>query len=234
MNYLVFDIETIGKPFDEFDKKSKEIFSQWAERGSDSDSNLEKQMEKIKEGFPLSPFMGEIVTISVIDKDGKGATYFQAPDEDIKDYKDGDVQYRTGTEKEILEHFWEVAQHYNVFVTYNGRSFDVPYLMIRSAVHKVKPTKNLMSNRYLSMQRGATHIDLLDQLTFYGAMWPRPKLHFVTQAFGIESPKQGDIDGAEVPKAFKDKRYKEIAEYCSADVVATKELYEHWNTYLNI
>lgn len=233
MEYLVFDIETIGMPYDEFDEKSKQIFHEWAERESRNKEDLERSLESIKEGLPLSPFLGEIVTIGLIDQNDKGGVYFQAPHGKVEDFEESEVKYRVGSEKDILEHFWDIARHYTTFVTFNGRGFDVPYLMIRSAVHGIRPSRDLMSNRYLSMQRGVRHVDLSDQMTFYGAIWKKPKLHFVTKAFGIESPKQGDIDGKEVPKAFHDKRYEEIARYCMADVVATKKLYEYWNKYLN-
>jgi hypothetical protein len=232
MSYLVFDIETIGKPYDEFDETSKEIFHEWAQRDAKSEGEVELELEKIKLGLPLSPFLGEIVAVSVLDHEGKGGTYFQAPGSTLKDFEDGDLQYRVSSEKEILERFWDIARHYTTFVTFNGRGFDVPYLMIRAAAHGIRPSRDLMSNRYLGMQRGATHIDLSDQLTFYGAMYPRPKLHFAAKAFGIESSKDGDIDGKEVPQAFADKRYEEIARYCMADVVVTKKLYEHWRDYL--
>lgn len=233
MSYLVFDIETIGKDFDKFDKKSKSIFKDWAEREATTEEELKKELEQIKEGLPLSPFLGEIVTIALMDDQGRGGVYFQAPSSKIKDFEEGDIKYRVGTEKEILERFWEIAGNYQRFITFNGRGFDAPYLMIRSAVSKVRPSINLMYNRYLSLQRGVQHIDLSDQLTFYGAVRRYPKLHFATQAFGIKSPK-GDLDGKEVPKAFKDKKYEEIARYCLADVIATKELYEYWNQYLNL
>jgi 3'-5' exonuclease len=233
MSYLVFDIETIGKPFDEFDDTSKDIFREWAQRDTKNGNEAERELEQIKQGLPLSPFLGEIVAISVLDGENKGGTYFQAPEEKTEDFEENGLQYRVGDEREILERFWDIARHYTTFVTFNGRGFDVPYLMIRAAVHGIRPSRDLLSNRYLSMQRGVAHVDLSDQLTFYGAMWRKPKLHFATQAFGIESPKTGDIDGAHVPQAFKEKRYTEIARYCMADVVATKELYERWNEYLN-
>ncbi|OGZ60848.1 MAG: hypothetical protein A2919_02240 [Candidatus Spechtbacteria bacterium RIFCSPLOWO2_01_FULL_43_12] len=234
MSYLVFDIETIGKPYDDFDEKSKEIFNEWASREAKTDEEMERSLEQIKLGLPFSPFLGEIVAIAIMDGGEEGGVYFQAPDSDIVDWENGEIKYRVGSEKEILERFWDVARHYSVFVTFNGRGFDVPYLMIRSAVHKIKPTQNLMSNRYLGLQRGVQHVDLQDQLSFYGAVQRRPKLHFVAQAFGLESPKKGEIEGAQVPKAFHDKRYKEIAEYCMDDVIATKKIYEYWNEYLNI
>ncbi|MEX0877964.1 MAG: ribonuclease H-like domain-containing protein [Candidatus Spechtbacterales bacterium] len=235
MNYLVLDIETVGKPYDEFDEKSKEIFNEWAERESRTEEDLEKSLESVKEGFPFSPFLGEIVSVAILDGDDNGAVYFQAPDEDMEDWEDEGVKYRVGTEAEILERFWDVASHYDCFITFNGRGFDIPYLMIRSAVHGIKPTQNLLSNRYLPLQRGAKHIDLQDQLTFYGAMFRKPKLHFAAQAFGIESPKrEGEIEGKDVPKAFHDKRYKEIAQYNYYDVIATRELYRKWDEYLNM
>lgn len=233
MSYLVFDIETIGKPYEELDKKSQEIMRGWAERESATDGELEREMEQIKKGLPLSPFLGEVVAIGALDTDNKGGVYFQAPHTSTEDFEEDGVQYRIGTEKEILEKFWDLTRRYGTFVTFNGRGFDVPFLMIRSAVHKIRPARDLLSNRYLSMQRSVQHVDLSDQLTFYGAMWRRPKLHFATQAFGIESPKTGDLDGEQVPKAFTDKRYEEIARYCMADVIATKKLYEYWEEYLN-
>lgn len=235
MSYLVFDIETIGKPYDELDETTKKYFKQWAEHGAQSKEEVEKELEQIKKGLPLSPFLGEIVAISMLDQDDQGATYFRADGDDkVGDFEEGGIKYRVGTEKEILERFWEVARNYDAFVTFNGRGFDAPFLMIRSAVYDMRPSRNLMPPRYMSQQRyGPQHIDLSDQFTFYSALRRMPKLHFVTKAFGIESPKEGDISGEEVPQAFQDGRYEEIARYCMADVVATKKLFEYWNKNLN-
>ncbi len=236
MSYLVFDIETVGQKFDAFDEKTQDILRGWAvpRAGEDSGERFEAELEKIKQGLPLSPFLGEIVAVSVLDHEGKGGSYFQAPGGEVASFEEGDLQYRVLSEKGILEKFWDVARHYSAFVTFNGRGFDVPYLMIRAAVHNVYPTRDLMTNRYLGLQRGSSvHIDLQDQLTFYGAMYPRPNLHFVTKAFGIESPKTGDIAGKDVPKAFDDKKYEEIARYCMRDVFATRELYKKWKEYFS-
>lgn len=232
MSYLVFDIETIGKDFDDLDEKTQSILGEWAEKNSMGEKNVDQELEKVKLGLPINPYLGEIVTVSVLDDQGKGGTYFQAPDNSVEDFEEDNIKYRVLDEKGIIEHFWDVARHYKTFVSFNGRGFDVPYLMIRAAIHNIRPTMNLMTNRYLGLQRGCTHVDIQDQLTFYGSMYPRPNLHFVTTAFGIKSPKQGDIAGKDVPQAFKDKRYKEIAQYCMADVVATKELYEKWKDTL--
>ena len=137
------------------------------------------------------------------------------------------------SEKEILEKFWELSKKYDNFVTFNGRSFDVPFMLIRSLVHKVKPSKDLMSNRYLSIQKyGAKHIDLLDQLSFYGASQRKGNLHLFCRSLGIGSPK-GEVSGDDVGRLFKEKKYFEIAKYNVGDIIATSELYEYWKSYLN-
>jgi len=226
MSYLVLDIETTGKQYDDLDETTKGYFRQWAERDAQSSEQVERELEQIKKGLPFSPFLGEVVAIGMQDDNNMGAV--------AKDFEEDGIQYRVGSEKEVLEKFWEVARNYYTFVTFNGRAFDAPFLMIRSAVHGVRPSRNLMPNRYLSGQKfGTQHIDLSDQLTYYGAVRRLPKLHFVTKAFNIESPKDGGMSGEEVPQAFKDERYREIARYCMDDVFATKKLFEYWNEFLN-
>lgn len=254
MSYLVFDIETTGKSYDELDETTKGYFRQWAERDAQTEGQVERELEQIKKGLPFSPFLGEVVAIGMTDDRNNGAVYFRndgnlaprcalpklgkakegSPKGEVGDFEEDNIKYRAGSEKEILEKFWEVARNYFTFVTFNGRAFDAPFLMIRSAVHDIRPSRNLMPNRYLSLQKyGPQHIDLSDQLTFYGAMRRLPKLHFVTKAFNIESPKEGGMSGEEVPQAFKDGRYEEIARYCMDDVVATKKLFQYWDQFLN-
>ena len=53
-----------------------------------------------------------------------------------------------GGEAEILTEFWELVQRSDTIVTYNGRTFDCPILMLRSAVLGVRPSRNLMPYRY--------------------------------------------------------------------------------------
>jgi len=159
----------------------------------------------------------------------KGAVYYatgsDAPD---AEREDGGVTYRAMGEKEMLEQFWRVAGACREFVSFNGRSFDAPFLVIRSMVHGVKPTKDLLTNRYLSLQRGAAHIDLMDQLTFYGAARFKKSLHLFCRALGIESPKSGGTTGDDVATLYRGKRYRDIARYNAGDLAATAALYERW------
>ena len=81
---------------------------------------------------------------------------------------------------------------------------------------------------------GDDHIDLLDRLTFFGAVRRKMSLHMWCRAFGISSPKDKGVTGDDVGKLFQDKRYMDIARYCFDDVRATKELFSYWEKYINI
>lgn len=219
---LIFDIETVGVEFDSLDEKSQELLLRFAESPED--------IEAVKEGLGFSPLTGEVVAIGILNPDtDRGAVYFNSQGKHKENIEE-DAQYiPCSDEKEILKNFWDVVSHYNQFVTFNGRTFDCPYILVRSAIHKVRPTKNLMPNRYYD-----EHIDLLDRFTFFGAVRRKGNLHMWCQAFGIESPKSKGVTGEDVAQLFKDKKALDIARYCFDDIKATKSLYEYWDKYVNI
>jgi predicted PolB exonuclease-like 3'-5' exonuclease len=208
--------------------------TRWIKKESESEEEYKVSLEELKSGLGFSPLTGQIVVIGVLDSDkDEGAVYFQAPGEKAGEFEDEGIKFRPMSEKEILEKFWQVAREYKEFVSFNGRGFDVPFIMVRSAVHGLRPTKDLMSNRYLGSQRfEAKHIDLLDQLSFYGAVRKKGNLHLWSRVFGIKSPKGEGISGDDVGKLFKEKKFIDIARYNVGDLRATKELYSCWNEYI--
>jgi len=233
---LVFDIETIGANFDDFDEPTQNSLTRWIKREAGEDEGKYNVMLKdLKEGLGFSPLTGEIVAIGVYDTlVQKGVVYFQSPNKETQEYRDGNFTFKPRLESEMLKEFWQGAKNYNEFISFNGRSFDAPFLLVRSAVNKIKPSVNLMSNRYLNNQFKVKHIDLLDQLAFYGAVRRKGNLHLYCQAFNIKSPKSFGITGDDVGQLFKDRKYKKIAEYNSWDLIATTELYEVWRNYIKL
>lgn len=234
MAKLIFDIETVGEDFDSLDRTSQEALTRWIKKDSESEEEQKRELALIKEGLGFSPFTGEIVAIGVLDYErDKVVIYFQAPGANLKEFEENGVKYKPMGEREMLESFWAGAQNYNEFVTFNGRGFDVPFLAIRSAIHKIKPSKDLMANRYISSQpQSAKHIDLQDQLTFYGALRRKGGLHIIARSFGIKSPKDSGIKGEDVGRLFKEKKFAEIARYNAGDLYATRDLYTYWKDYL--
>lgn len=222
MSRIVFDIETIGVDFATLDDQAKEAMMKYA--------RTEEERALVPEQLSFSPLTGRIVAIAMLNPDTqKGAVYYQDPNHEPSEREDNGIVYATGSERDILEKFWRTLSFYNQYVTFNGRSFDGPFLMVRSAVHQLRPSKNLVPYRY-----GDDHIDLFDRLGFYGAVRRTMNLHMWCQAFGITSPKANGITGYQVPKLFAKGRGEDIARYCMDDVRATAKLFEYWDRYINI
>lgn len=236
MAKLVFDIECAGESFDELDETTQYMLTRWLERSIPEDTpEYEKTLERIKDDLVFSPLTSEIIALGVLDCDKeRGVVYFQAPGEKIEHFEEGGIEFKKATEKEMLESFWRGADEYSEFISFNGRGFDVPFIMIRSAILGIRPTKNLVGARYLYQHpQGAVHVDLQEQLTFYGALRRTGmSLHMAARAFGIESPKADGVTGDNVTELFRGKKYLDIARYNARDLQTTKELYLRWNAYL--
>lgn len=220
---VIVDIETAGCDFDSLDQISKDYLLKFAE-------TPEKEQE-VKESLSFYPLTAQVVAIGMIEADSdKSFVFHQNPSQAGKALKEGEVEFiPLSCEKALLESFWEKLREYYQIITFNGRGFDCPFLMIRSAINNIKSSKNLMPNRYSSDM----HVDLLDRLIFYGSVRRKFSLHMWCKAFGIESPKEGKVTGYQVKDLFDQGEFLKIARYCLNDIVATKKLFQYWFKYLS-
>jgi 3'-5' exonuclease len=222
MNRVVFDIESLAYPFESLDTEQQEYIVKFAKN--------DEELEDAKLRMGLSPLTSQLIAIGLYNPDTKRGKVLYQADRHGKTYSDNElIEYVATDETGILRTFWEDITRYNQFITFNGRGFDAPFLMLRSAILRVKPTRNLIPYRYDSK----IHCDLLDQLTFYGA-FRRYNLDFYCKSLGINSPKSDGITGLDLGKLFEEKKYREIADYCIGDVIATVELYRIWEEFINI
>ncbi len=221
MSKIIFDIETLGFPLESFDHETQTYLLRFADS--------EEKIEDVKKNLNLHPLTAQILCVALYNPETqKGKVFFQSERKEEYYSSDQKCQFVSGSETEILQNFWEVIPKYDQFITFNGRSFDSPFLMLRSAKLGVKTSRNLMPYRYDS----EIHCDLLDQLTFY-QVTRRFSLDFYCKSFGIESPKTKGITGLDMRKLYDEKRFHDIAEYCFGDVIATAALYKRWNEFLN-
>ena len=250
---ILFDIETIR--IDEFDDLC-ESKKEYLLRGTKTDEEIAQAKKLIN----LFPYTAEIACIAVINVDERNAGVFYRTDRtekwsisnvddraEVAGISEESVDNwllnlcRNGklnkaefvpceAEDQILENFWKVIEHYDQFITFNGRIFDCPFVHHRSAIRKIIPTMNLITPRF---KGSIPHCDLLDELTYSGTT-RRFSLDFYCQSFGIESPKSHGVSGYDMNELyFEQKRYEDIAKYCLGDVVATSELFLIWDNYLN-
>lgn len=229
MRRIVVDIETCAFPFKSLSESQREYILRYAEREKNKDIRAEKIDESIRY-LSLYPFTAKVIALGIFDVEKEKAyVYFESnkPEEWESDGKN--IHYKGAEEKEILNSFWRLAEAADRIITFNGRVFDIPFMMLRSAMHKIKASRNLMTNRYDT----SVHLDLLEQFTFFGLI-KKFNLDFYCRSFGIESPKSKGISGMEVKNLFEAGRIKEIAVYCGNDIIATYKLYKIWENYMQV
>src|SRR5881227_554250 len=141
MKKLVIDIETVGTPWEELDAYVREYLIKGL---SDGDA------EETRRAGGLSPFRGRIIAIGVINiEDGRSCAMYEVPGQtQLSVEKAGQRTYISGSEKQILEKFWEFFEGDSRFITFNGLQFDGPFLMIRSAINGIIPKRDLVGYRY--------------------------------------------------------------------------------------
>lgn len=218
MKRLVIDIETVGIPWEEHDPYVREYLI----KGMN-----EAEAEEEKRRGALSPFTGRIVAIGVINVDtNRSCALYEIPGQtEVVTRREGERTFISGTEAQILEKFWSFLGVDDRFITFNGRQFDGPYLMIRSAILGVKPTRDVVGKRY----QFHPNCDLREVLNFQGTVNPRQmrfNLDLACKAFGITSSKSDGMDGRSVEHLYRAGKHEEIATYCLEDVRATAELYQ--------
>src|SRR5947209_19753214 len=218
MKKLVIDIETVGTPWEELDAYVREYLIKGL---SDGDA------EETRRAGGLSPFRGRIIAIGVINiEDGRSCAMYEVPGQtQLSVEKAGQRTYISGSEKQILEKFWEFFEGDSRFITFNGRQFDGPFLMIRSAINGIIPKRDLVGYRY----GYHPNCDLREALNFFGTTNARQfkfNLDLACKVFGVETSKGEGMDGRSVETKYHAGRHREIADYCLEDVRATWELYE--------
>lgn len=217
MKKLVIDIETVGVPWEDHDTYVREYLIK---------GMSEAEAEEEKRRGALSPFTGRIVAIGIVNAEtGRSCALFEVPGQtEVITRRDGNRTLISGTERQILEKFWEYLGREDRFISFNGRQFDGPFLMIRSAIQGLAPKRDLVGNRY----RFHPNCDLREVLNFNGTINARQmrfNLDLACKSFGIVSSKTEGMDGRAVETLYRAGRHEDIALYCLEDVRATCELY---------
>jgi predicted PolB exonuclease-like 3'-5' exonuclease len=126
-------------------------------------------------------------------------------------------------ERSILADFSEfVGRHRPALVTYNGRTFDMPVLALRS-LHCAVPMPWYYRDRALRHRYSETgHIDLCDWLADHGAA-RSSSLDALARLIGL--PGKSGVDGSQIEGMFKAGLLGRIQDYCLSDVVQTALLF---------
>ena len=215
MASVVFDIETVGVDWESLDDAQRGYLQRYA--------RSDEERQELPDRLSLWAFTGRVVVLAMLNTEsGRGRVWYEKTDGRREETSsDGLFTFVGDTEPAFLAEFWSAISRFHRFVTFNGRGFDGPFLMLRSAALGIPVTKNLVGYRYAVRP----HTDLLEVLSFFGASrkW---NLDFACKAFGVESPKEHGMDGYSVGPYYRSGRLREIALYCRRDVEATARLFQ--------
>jgi len=209
---MVFDIETVPA----IDRR--ELPPTVAEALSDNATRKEMEPAAV---MGMSPFFGKVVSLAIGDGDAEPGTdevtVLAVPPDGVT-IQDCPKWLRPMSEADLLRSFWALASRAECVVSFNGRGFDIPFLVTRSLIHGIPARVDLMSQRFALKP----HLDLFELVTQRGR--GPSKLDVVCWALGIESPKEV-MDGSMVAPAYERGEIVKIAQYNAHDVRATTEVY---------
>ncbi|PKL13704.1 MAG: hypothetical protein CVV50_03195 [Spirochaetae bacterium HGW-Spirochaetae-6] len=217
---LVLDIETIKKDLDaDFTEYERTYLNQY-----DSEDGI------FADRMALYPHTGEIAAIgakNIISQ--KGFVIFQAGKKYKREHQGEQGSYTLygcSDEKGVLTSFWKIIRSmekdgffFNRLITFNGKSFDIPYIFFRSAAQGVEATHSLGLKGHNTF-----HLDLQEETCFYKKI-RKFNLELNAKALGIPYHKNQEYNGKEVWKWFADKNFEKIAHYCFQDVEVAEKIY---------
>jgi predicted PolB exonuclease-like 3'-5' exonuclease len=136
-------------------------------------------------------------------------------------------------EKELIENFLNFINSKNPkLVSFNGRVFDMPMLLVRAMKYSVSaPAYFEVENRALNKSKWDNyryrysdrfHVDLMDHIGEFGAVRGL-KLDLLCSMMGI--PGKYDVSGDQVLELYYKDELQKINEYCQSDVLNTYWLY---------
>ena len=146
-HFLVFDIETAPIDWDTFSDSQKEY---WLRNANTEEEKEEKMFQR-----SLTPLTGKVVCIGLMIAEYDGYKWnvikkgvlsnnqytCKNPNEISEEIIANDVKMQLSNEYKVLEDFWKILNFYKnpTLISFNGRNFDAPFLMLRSAIHKIRP-----------------------------------------------------------------------------------------------
>ena len=155
----------------------------------------------------------DIETTGLLPAYGSRITCICAKDEDGKEFSCCDRD-----EAKILKKFneWLIKRDIDEYylLTKNGKQFDIPFIIIRSALsveqEVIETTRDILHYEHFDLQELTTK---------------RVSLQVMAELLNC-TPKSGT--GSNAIKLWDNHKYKELEEYCMQDVLTTIEVFQKW------
>ena len=219
---LFIDIETCGSyaTLEELEDKNSVLHNLWNKMGDSYFRRHYPEDERMSDGelfkkySGLLPEFGRVVCVS--------AGFITGEERKIQ-------SFTKGGEEDILKETVNLLNRVNKLgfslCGHNIKTFDLPYLGKRMLINKIKPSPIMPSYNTKPWE-----IKALDtkELWNFGSYKGLSALHLVCSVLGLDTPKDGKVDGSNIHKSYyMDNNISEIKEYCEKDVNALMDIVSH-------
>ncbi len=219
MRTVIFDLETVPDPDVPFESAPKMVSYQEVYVPHGPDTVFARNEERLlydARPFPPPP-CHKIAVIGYAAFDGYTITHLRCSGGD--------------SEEELLSKFLPYAfAPKSRLVSWNGRGFDVPVLVVRGMKYGLDLSEYYKSRnrayRYAHPDCIDGHVDLMDRLTDFGA-GPRVKLEQVAKMIGLPGKPEG-TDGSKVEDMISSGRLNDVRAYCVTDVFQLAVMWLRW------
>ncbi|MBW7934072.1 MAG: ribonuclease H-like domain-containing protein [Gemmatimonadaceae bacterium] len=143
--------------------------------------------------------------------------------------------YTEDQEREVLQAFWAAAERADgQLCGFNSRPFDVPFVLVRSAIQDVLPRvpPPVVRDWMRTSLRSQYHLDLREGLTG-GLKFAKGKLDDWAKFFGGEGKMEG-FSGKDVLDAFLRGEHEKIIAYQIPDVEATRFVHDRVRSFFGL
>lgn len=221
MKRIFIDIETLPAAEANRNFVERKLEKSLFKRGLDfGESELAARAEIAFGETALQGSLGKLLCIGLaIDKNGKAENPCICGQE-TKERKLHLDEART------LRQFWNHLDRINfdassdLIVGHNILGFDLPFLYQRSMICGVKPSRELLNGKPWEI----AVYDTMDKWQM-GKFREFVGLEELALAFGLDCPKKGAVNSANLLETFHEGNHEAIREYCLKDVLCTRELY---------
>ena len=219
---LFLDIETCGSyaTIEELEERNRILYNLWNKMGDSYFRRHYPEDERMSSGelfkkySGLLPEFGRVVCVSagfITNKERKIQSFVK------------------GSEKDILTETVTLLNRINnlgfLLCGHNIKTFDLPYLGKRMLINKVKPSPIMPSHNTKPWE-----IKALDtkEVWNFGSYKGLSALHLVCSVLGLETPKEGKVDGTNIHRSYyEDNNISEIKKYCEKDVNALMDIIDY-------
>lgn len=139
---------------------------------------------------------------------------------------DENVEVISSEEKEMLKTFWQIAEKVEIFAGFGIFDYDLKLIWQRSIILGVKPTKNIT---FIKGTSAPIYDIAYEWSKWTGGVGSKISLDNLAKLLQLPSPKNGDVNGRTVARAYADGKLQQICEYCARDVETTRSVYKKIN-----